>query len=253
MLIDTNCFLGPWPFLPVPDRNGHELTAHLQRYGVNRALVSHLGAAFLPEPMSANRQLWQMTRGIRALEPVPIINPALASWRAQLEECERHQPLHAVRLMPAFHNYGPAHPRLQLCMAELARAEIKVVLQVRVEDERNRYFGLKVVGLAEADIDEFLRRFARQTVLCVGLYHGEIVRLAAQHANFLADISFAESLTTLDTLRKKLPARRLVFGSGCPILSVPAQTAKILLTGLSAREREQIAAGNVRRFLAGRP
>lgn len=251
MLIDTHCFLGPWPFLPVPARTGHELAAHLRRYGVDRALVSHLGAAFLPEPMPANRRLWATTRGIKTLEPVPIINPALANWRAQLDECKRRQPLHAVRLMPTFHNYGPAHPRLKLCMAELARAEIKVILQIRVEDERNRYFGLKVVGLAEADVDEFLRRFARQTVLCVGLYYGEIVRLAAQHANFLADISFAESFTTLDALREKLPARRLVFGSCCPILSVAAQTAKVRLTGLSRRECEQIAAGNVRRFLSG--
>jgi len=252
MLIDTHCFLGPWPFLPVPDRSGRELAQHLRRHGVDRALVSHLGAAFLPEPMPSNRQLWATTRGVKALAPVPIINPALANWSEQLSECAQQQPLRAVRLMPDFHNYGPAHPRLKRCMAEFARAGIAVILQTRVEDERNRYFGLKLTGLTETAVDNFLRRFADQTVLCAGLYHGEIVRLAAHHANFLADISFAESLTTLETLREVLPARRIVFGSGCPILSVPAQAAKIRQTGLSKREREQIAAGNVQRFLAGR-
>ncbi len=249
MLIDTNCFLGPWPFLPVPDRSGRELVAHLRRHGIDRALVSHLGAAFLPEPMPSNRLLWATTRGVKSLEPVPIINPVLASWDSQLAECRRRQPLCVVRLMPTFHNYGPAHPRLKACMAELAQAAITVILQSRVEDERNRYFGLKVVGMAEAAIGDFLRRFSSQTVLCTGLYNGEIERLAAQHDNFLADISFAESLTTLETLRRMLPARRLIFGTCCPILSAPAQGAKIRQNSLPAHERELIASGNIRRVL----
>ncbi|RFC45028.1 MAG: hypothetical protein DUW69_001909, partial [Verrucomicrobia bacterium] len=76
MLIDTNVNLGPWPFTPVPDRTGPELAAHLATNGIRRALVSHFGAVFLPEPMPANRKLFAAVRRSPALIPVPVINPA---------------------------------------------------------------------------------------------------------------------------------------------------------------------------------
>jgi hypothetical protein len=103
-LIDTNVNLGPWPFTPVPDRTGPELAAHLAASGVRRALVSHLGAVFQPEPMVTNRKLFAAVKKSPGLLPVPVINPALANWREQLAECLAAGPIRAVKIFPNFHN-----------------------------------------------------------------------------------------------------------------------------------------------------
>ena len=76
MLIDANVNLGPWPFTPVPDSTGPQLAAHLKANGIRRALVSHFGAVFLPDPMPANRRLFATVARTPALLPVPILNPA---------------------------------------------------------------------------------------------------------------------------------------------------------------------------------
>ena len=85
MLLDTNVFLGSWPFLPHPVRTGAELAIHLAAHGVTIGLVSPLGAVFLPEPMSANRALFAAVRGVRSLIPVPVINTAES--RARFPNC----------------------------------------------------------------------------------------------------------------------------------------------------------------------
>ena len=250
MLIDTNAFLGSWPFLPHPVRTGRELADHLGANGVKLALVSPLGAAFLPEPMPANRALFAAVRGVRALVPIPVINPALAVWRDHLKECLDSMTNRAVRIMPTYHNYTPRDRRLPEFMAALKEHNVRLLVSVRLEDERNRYFGLTVKGTRVADLAAFLRRFPEHHVLCNGLYKGEIERLARECDNFSADLTFAEFLTTVESLRAALPVRRLMVGTGTPLLSTAAQIAKLRCARLPQRERSAIGSENVRRFLA---
>ena len=250
MLIDTNVFFGSWPFLPHPNRTGRELAAHLAAHGVKTGWVSPLGAAFLPEPMPANRTLFAAVRGMRALIPVPVLNPALATWRDHLDECVDTMAIRAVRVMPTYHHYTLRDRRLPEFMAALRDNGVRLLVSARLEDERNRYFGLTVKGTRVADLAPFLRRFPEHHVLCNGLYKGEIERLAREGANFSADLTFAEFLTTIESLRAALPARRLMVGTGTPLLSTAAQLAKLRDARIPARERAAIGSENARRFLA---
>lgn len=247
-MIDVNAFLGPWPFLPAPARDGRALARHLAAEGITRALVSHLGAVFLQDPMPANHALWDTARGVRSLVPVPILNPSMAAWSDHLAECQAAGALHAVRILPNYHGYSLRDRRLLDFIARLEAEKIPLILQARLEDERNRYFGLTVKGVPARDIGVLLQRFPRTHVLCAGLYRGEIEKLAAQCPNFSAEFSFAEWITTVEALRATLTARRILVGSGTPLLSTRAQTAKLRHARLSAREREAIASGNARRF-----
>ena len=75
MLIDTNTQLGVWPFTFTPDRTAAELLKHLRASGISRALVSHLGAVFQPDPMPSNRTLFAAVKRTPALVPVPVVLP----------------------------------------------------------------------------------------------------------------------------------------------------------------------------------
>jgi len=248
MLIDTHVFLGAWPFLHHPVRTAPALAAHLAAHGIGRALVSPFAAAFLPEPMPANRALFAAVRRTPALVPVPVINPALATWREHLDACLASSPVPVVRLMPAFHHYTLRDRRLDAFMAALAERGVKLAITVRLDDERNRYHSLAVKGVPAADLALFLRRHAAHHVLCNGLYKAEIEHLARECGNFSADLTFAEFLDTLAALRAALPARRLMLGTATPLFSTAAQLAKLHATRQPARERAAVGAGNARRF-----
>ncbi|MEI7551743.1 MAG: hypothetical protein WCL24_05385 [Verrucomicrobiota bacterium] len=248
MLIDSNAHLGPWPFTPVPDRSGPALAAHLAASGVRRALVSHLGAVFLPDPMPANRRLFAAVRATPGLLPVPILNPALPTWREQLAECRAAAPLRAVKLLPNYHHYSLRAGHLEDFMAALAAAQLRLILNVRLEDERHKYFALRIKGVPVPQLAHFLRRFPAHHVLFTGIYKGEVEQLAPAHTNFSAEIAFCEVTNVLEIMLKKFPARRLLLGTCTPLLSTRGEVDKLRRAHIPARARELIGSGNARRF-----
>ena len=250
MLIDTNVNLGAWPFSLIPEYTGPQLAAHLAENGIRRALVSHLAAVFLPDPMPANRKLFAAVRRTPALLPVPILNPALRPWREQLAECLAAGPIRAVKILPNYHNYTLKSRHLDDFMATLAAARLKLILNVRLEDERHKYFALRMKGVPVAAIGEFLKRFPSHHVLLAGIYKPEVEKLAADHANFSADLSFCEWINTIEAMLKKIPARRLLLGTCTPLLSTRGEVDKLVRANIPASAKALIGAGNAQRFFS---
>jgi predicted TIM-barrel fold metal-dependent hydrolase len=248
MLTDVNAALGPWPFAPLPERTAPQLVAHLKANGIGRALVSHLGAVFLPDPMSANRALFTAVRRTPALLPVPIINPALATWREDLATCLAAAPIRAVKILPSYHNYSLRLPALAPFIAAVEAAGLRLILQTRLEDERHRYFALNVKSLPAKSVSAFLARFPQTHVVCTSLSKPEIETLAASHENFSADIAFAEWLHTLAILTKKIPAHRLLLGTNAPLFEARAQVDKLRLAQISKKSATLIGSKNASRL-----
>lgn len=250
MLIDTNVNLGPWPFTPVADHTGPELADHLAASGIRRALVSHLGAVFQPEPMPTNRKLFSALRSTPALVPVPVIHPALANWREQLAECRAAAPIRAVKIFSNFHNYSLASRRLDPFLDALDEAGLKLLVNVRLEDERHRYFALRIKGVPVAQMSAFLARHPKRHFLFTGIYKPEVEKLAPEHANFSADIAFCELTNTLELMLSKFPARRLMLGTNTPLHSTFAQVGKLTEARIPASAKKLIGSENLRRFLS---
>lgn len=248
MLTDVNAALGPWPFAPLPERTAPQLVAHLKANGIGRALVSHLGAVFLPDPMSSNRALFTAVRPTPQLLPVPILNPALATWREHLAACIAAAPIRAVKILPNYHNYSLRLPALAPFITAVEAAGLRLILQTRLEDERHRYFALNVKGLPAKAVSAFLTRFPKTHVVCTGLSKPEIETLAASHENFSADIAFAEWLRTLAILTKKIPARRLLLGTNAPLFEARAQVDKLRLAQIPKKSAILIGSENASRL-----
>ena len=247
-LIDTNVNLGPWPFTPVPDRTGPELAAHLAASGVRRALVSHLGAVFQPEPMVTNRKLFAAVKKTPGLLPVPVINPALANWREQLAECLAAGPIRAVKIFPNYHNYSLGARKLDAFMAAIADAGLRLIVNVRLEDERHKYFALRIKGVPVKQMDAFLARHPQHHVLFSGIYKGEIDKLTPKYKNFSAEIAFCEITNVLEIMLRTFPARRLMLGTCTPLLSTRGNVDKLRCAHIPAGAKALIGADNARRF-----
>lgn len=247
MLIDVNVHLGAWPFSLTPERTAPALVKHLAAGGVNRALVSPLGAVFQPDPMPANRALFAATRRSRALVPVPVLNLRLANWREQLAECAAAGAT-AVKLLPNYHDYRLTSPVIADFMPALAKAGLRLVINVRLEDDRHRYFGLKVTSLPVAELDAFLKQYPKSHVLFTGIGRPEIMTLAKDHANFSADLSFCEWIETVRDLLKVIPAGRLMLGTCTPLLNTRGGVDKLRTARIPAKTMRQIGSANAIRF-----
>jgi len=247
MLIDTNTHLGVWPFALTPDRTAAELARHLTANGVDRALVSPLGAVFQPDPMPANRALFAAVKRTPELVPVPVIHLGLANWREQLAACAG-AGVKAVKLLPNFHNYRLTARRLDEFMSVLAEVGLRLVINIRFEDERHRYFALKIKGVPITDVAAFLERFPDAHVLLSGIYRPEVLELAKTCANFSVEISFCEWIETIEDLLTVIPADRLMLGTCTPLLSTRGGLDKLRGAKLPARTKTLIGSGNARRF-----
>lgn len=248
MLIDTNVNLGSWPFTPMPDRTAPELAAHLATSGIRRALVSHLGAVFQPEPMVTNRKLFAAVRRTPALLPVPVINPALANWREQLAECRAAAPIHAVKIFPNYHHYSLSARRLDPFLDALDEAGLRLLVNIRLEDERHKYFALRIKGVPVVQMSAFLKRHPKRHFLFTGIYKPEVEKLAPDHENFSADIAFCELTNTLALMLAKIPARRLMLGTCTPLLSTYGEVGKLTDARIPASAKALIGSENARRF-----
>lgn len=247
-LFDANTWIGRWPFAFLPSHDARSLATHLRRHGIRRALVSPLDAVFAPEPGPANRALLRATKGIGALVPVPVINPALANWREELAAAAVDPRVRAVRVLPNYHNYRLRARAMHELAAELQRRRLRLIVQVRLIDERHEFHALRLKGVPVADLDQFLKQHPRLRVLACGLTRSELFALAPKHPRLLVDLSFVEWHDTLRDALAKVPARQLVFGSHTPFFITAASRAKVASAGIGAPAVAAIAGGNLRRF-----
>jgi predicted TIM-barrel fold metal-dependent hydrolase len=248
MLIDAHAHLGTWPFALHTERSASGLAAHLRAHGISRAVVSHVGAVLAPEPGPSNRTLFAAARRMPTLLPLPIINPALANWREELDACCAAGPIRAVKIVPNFHNYALSAAHLADFTAELRRRRLRLVLQVRLEDERHRYFALRIKGVPVPQLAGFLRKFPTLHPLLLGLYLPEVRELSSVATNFSADTACAEWEQSVASLLETVPASRLFFGTHTPFLNTRAEIDKLRLARISVSARSAIGSGNARRF-----
>jgi predicted TIM-barrel fold metal-dependent hydrolase len=247
---DANTWTGRWPFAFIEEHNPRSLAAHLRTHGIDRALVSPLDAVFAPEPGPANRQLLRTTRGVAACVPVPVINPALANWREELAACAADARVRAVRLLPRYHDYRLGAASVRELVEELVRLKLRLIVQVRLIDERHEFHAMNLKPVPVAELQGFLEQHPKLPVLASGLLRAEILPLTPKHENLLADLSFAEWHDTIPHLLAKVPARQLVFASHTPFLVTAAARDKLDRAEAPEGKRAAIAARNLERFLA---
>lgn len=252
---DSSAWLGTWPY----DTNGSfsllRLASWLDRAGVSEALVSSLGAVLAPDVMPANNELFRACarRGDLPVRfhPVPVINPTLPTWKADLAAiaADHADTCPAVRLIPTWHGWGPDHPDAAAALRAIHDAGFTPIVQARMLDER------AVPGIANPQVfDAEVAASALATlpdvpVVIAGLYHAELPTFATlDHVGI--DLSFVESDDTLATVLETLPPERVLPGTHAPMHEPLAGTAKLPATGPNADAAAHIAHESARHWFS---
>lgn len=250
-LFDALAWVGPWPFAPIATHDARSLAAEVDAHGVAAALVSPLDAVFAPEPGPANRRLLHDTRATPALVPVPVVNPAVPGWEADLAEAAADPRVRLVRLLPAYHGYrldGRAALALGRAAAERGLA---VAVQMRLVDERHEHHAVRVRPVPVAALESFARRLPTLDLLASGLLRSEIKTVAPRLRRVRFDLCFAEWLDTVPDLLVRARPEQLVFATNAPLLMPAAGRAKVATAAVPAALRAAVAGGNLRRLLRG--
>lgn len=243
-LIDVNVSLGHWPFQRFAQRNVAELDAHFAQEGITEAWVSSLDAVLYPDADQCDEELFARLELFPRLRPVKTINPALGNFR---QSFAAFPAVHAIKLLPNYHQYNLADERVAELMSLAARRHTLILVQMRLDDVRNQYPLMKVPAVPAEQIVQLALAFPHVHFIALGAYHDELSTLVAAD-NVMADLSFLELLRTVESALARFPASRLLFGSHTPMLYTRAAVLKWQLADVPEPVRHQIARGNALRL-----
>ena len=246
MIIDVNATFGFWPFQKFRQDTPAKLARHLKSEGISKAIVSSMESVLFPDPLVYNRILIKKLKPYSSLVPVMVVNPRLANWKDSLALSGK---VKAVKVFPNYHTYSLSSKHMTALMNELVARNMVLLLQMRLEDERNQYPLMKVAGASRRGIIKLAKRFPKVPIICLCSYFYEAIELVKKTSNVHVDIAFAERLDTVSSLLEKIPARGVLFGSHTPFLYTRSAVMKLKCAQISRHTREAIAFKNAHRLL----
>ena len=252
-LIDVNVSWGAWPFQRFADDTLEGLAYRLTSAGIVQAWISHVGGILHADPRSFNLDLIEDVRNIEMLRPVPVINPVFSGWANHLNQLRGESDVPAVKLYPAHHNYSLVDREFVDPLVDyLGAYGLKALICLRVEDERTRYHGLRVVGHPVDDVIAFGKTYPEASAICLNAYLPEARRIGQETDSIGVDISFTDWMFVLEELLTSIDIGRVYFGSHSPFLYTGAIVDKLMLSRLTNEQKARIGAGNAQDLLAAR-
>jgi len=249
MLIDINVSLGYWPFQKFQEDAPAKLAKHLTGEGISLSLVSSIETIFYPDPDVYNKILLKKLKPFPNLMPVMVVNPSLPNWKEMLNKYRQYQKAKIIKIFPNYHNYLLSSPHIDDFMDELEKNKMSLIIQKRMIDERHQYPLLKVAGVEEEEIVKLANRFPKVPIIVFCCHLREAVSMIKKTLNIDTDISFVETMDTVKTLLKQIPAKRVLFGSHTPFLYTRSAIMKIKSADIPASDLKAIMYGNICRLL----
>lgn len=210
------------------------------------AWLSAIESILFPEPDSHDWALFDRIKEFPRFSPVKTINPLLANWKKSLAGAVERFDIAAVKLFPNYHGYSLQIDAVgQLCQAARER-NLPLLIQMRVNDERNQPRFLQVGGVPAKEIAALARAHPDNLFISLCAYNIEVADLAEGGDNLLIDLSFLDESESIDRrFAGVAPMDRFVFGSHAPFLHARAAHLKLAHFQLPENPRKQIASQNL--------
>lgn len=249
-LIDVNVSFGTWPFQSFSIKTVADLRTHLNGNGIRHALTSHLGGVFNPDPATFNLSLIDQAETDGTIRPVPVVNPVFPGWQRHLDECRSRATIRAIKIYPTFHNYRLVDAEFVQPLVEYIRQhDLTLLIAMRLEDERNRYFALNIVGLPVDDVVAFNQTYQNIRVICLNAYLPEIRRIGKDTNGVGIDTSFAEWFLAMEETVAAISPSLVYFGSHTPFLYTKANVLKLKQSGVAPDVKAGVGSGNAAALL----
>lgn len=248
-ITDVHVSFGFWPFADFPHRTLGDLTEHLRRHGIPRAWVSAIETVLYPDPDVHDERLFTAAADCPSIVPIKTINPTLGNWRQSLARALDDWGARLVRIVPNYHQYSMISQCVAGLAAALSERGVPLLVQMRIEDERNQYPLMQVPGVGVSQILHVASVWPRLRVVALGATRGEALTLASSHAGVHVDLSWIEQTGGIARLLAQVPAERVLFGSHSPFFYTRANLMKLEHARITPEQRRMIARDNAARLL----
>lgn len=252
-MIDTNVYIGRWPFRRMQVEGPESLVAKLQEQGVTEAWTGSLDALLYKDISGVNTRLADDCRrfGRGMLVPIAALNPTLPGWEHEMQRCVEVHGMLGVRLHPNYHGYTLAEPLAERVLERAASFGLLVQIALIMEDERTIHPLVNVPAVDAGPLLELIKRIPTVRVQLLNAFRtlrgSSVIALAAHRVGF--EIAMLDGVEGIANLLKLLPPDRLCFGSYTPVFYFESASLKLRESVLSGGQAESIRVGSARRLL----
>jgi uncharacterized protein len=262
MLIDSNAYIGHWPFRQLKYKTCGDLLQRMDRFGVHLALVSNLNGIFYKNTQSANEELNTQIKSDSNFRdriiPFAVINPIYGGWRNDFEVCTKEMGMKGIRLYPKYHGYTLTDPACIELVENARDRSLPVAISLRMVDSRpSSWMDLEIKKeWALKDVLPVIRKVPDAKYLLLNIANSTLLNdedlQLLRKTDLIMDTS-GRALTNLGELLQTFGKDKFAFGTHSPILD--DVTGLLRVESLRENEadeatKELLRSGNAKRILA---
>lgn len=268
MLIDISGYTGHWPFRNLRGNTLADLLSRMNRFGVDKTIVSNLNGIFYVDSQIGNEELHREILSDASFKdrfiPFATINPVLPWWKESLNICQEEYGMKGIRIYPVYHDYPVTDDRC-IEMVEAARDRgMPVAIALRMTDLRERSWLDVDRALNYNDVADLVKQVPdAQLMVLDARVTDDQQATSSESLNVLknADILFDTSRgsgvpvkgpnsESLRYLLQNFGAERIAFGTETPFVDYCSPFFRLgVFQALDESEKELVWSGNVRRML----
>lgn len=251
--IDTNVYLGRWPFRRLPLDEQGALEKKLKGLGVGQAWAGSFDALLHRDLDAVNERLAAACVGSALLRPAGAVNPAQAGWRETLRRCHEVHGMRILRLHPNYHGYALGDAAVAQLLGEARERNLLVQIAMRMEDPRTQHPRVVVEDVDPAPLVNVLTQFPGARVQLLNAMRAAPSDLLLQRLGKMGvhvEIAMLEGVEGVRNFLDRCPSTGLVFGSHAPFFYPEAAHLKVAESELADEEREGLLSGRAK-ALAG--
>lgn len=257
MILDVNTYLGPWPFRRLRHNTPEGLIRLMDKAKIGLAVVSSASSVLYRNCQEGNLELHEAIRGHRErLIPFACVNPNYAGWREDLQYCVDEMGIKGLRLHPNYHDYDLGGEKATALIQEATKRRLPISVPLRMEDERQSHWLVKVPSVSVHQIIEAINRSFEATFILTYIHFQEaeqVINACPKRQNFFIETTSHYLLGAypnhLQTLINKMGVHRILFGSGMPFKYPQAALLKVECLQVSGEDKEKILGENAAKLL----
>jgi len=259
MWIDSNAYVGHWPFRQVRNSTCKELVTRMDAHGIAASVLTNINGIFYKDTQAANQELYDEINTSRKwkdrLIPFAVINPVYSGWKEDLKISTTRLGMKGVRIFPKYHRYTLDHPECIELVKMVRDMGLPIGLTLRMVDSRpsswlditDEWKLSDIMPLVEAVPDA---KFMVLNVAGSTQLEKEQVELLKKTDLFI-DTS-GRNIINLGEMLKTFGKDKFGFGTHSPILDY--RTGALRIAALredeaDAATKADLQAGNIIRFL----
>ncbi len=177
-MIDSNAYVGEWPFRRLPYSQPDALLRKMDALGIERAVVARLENVFYKDLLVGNRELHAIVLAHQdRFIPAYTINPAYPGWDDDLRICLDELGARHLRLHPNYHQYellGRENLRL---LETAAEHDLLISIAIGLEDVRHQHWLARVPDVSAGDIAQTVNAFPHVRFLVTAGRFGEVTSI----------------------------------------------------------------------------